>query len=329
MNRRTFGDMMGAQKGFTEDVESEGDDDEEEAWRGGRDSAIEGEEADGTDKFNDAGIAIEPFNMKDEREGGRIDGNMNYTYDKEEGDPDSWIAGLDEAAEEKMIGEAREAAEKRRVRSRKDAMQEAKSARPQRSAKDLKVAIVRILEEDESIAAALKRLVKETSSEKTRTGKRDTSGVDMLTDLVNAMSEAGEPLSYSTTKEGLENEIVTWEYRALDGSVQGPYPTTTMSAWLDAGFFSGASAVYLRKIYPQETPGGGHDGAHDGPSSKRARVADLENDFDDSDDDDDGGGDGGDGGGDGINSATDTSATHQEKGPWISSNDVDFGSRST
>ena len=41
-----------------------------------------------------------------------------------------------------------------------------------------------------------------------------------------------------------------------------------------------------------------------------------------------GGGDGGGGGGDGINSATGTSASHLVKGPWISSNDVDF-TRST
>ena len=49
---------------------------------------------------------IEPFNLKDEREGGHFDENMNYVWKKEQEEPDAWVADLDEAAMEKAIGEA-------------------------------------------------------------------------------------------------------------------------------------------------------------------------------------------------------------------------------
>jgi hypothetical protein len=36
------------------------------------------------------GEVIEPFNLKDEREGGGFDENMNYVFQKERGEVDSW-----------------------------------------------------------------------------------------------------------------------------------------------------------------------------------------------------------------------------------------------
>ncbi len=49
---------------------------------------------------------MEPFNLKDERDGGHFDENMNYVWSKEKVEPDAWLADLDEAAMEKGIGEA-------------------------------------------------------------------------------------------------------------------------------------------------------------------------------------------------------------------------------
>jgi hypothetical protein len=49
---------------------------------------------------------LEPFNLREEREGGNFDASMNYVWRKETGEVDRWIADLDEAEMEKSIGEA-------------------------------------------------------------------------------------------------------------------------------------------------------------------------------------------------------------------------------
>lgn len=41
-------------------------------------------------QFNEMGEVIEPFNLKDEREAGGFDENMNYVFQKEKGEVDAW-----------------------------------------------------------------------------------------------------------------------------------------------------------------------------------------------------------------------------------------------
>ena len=57
-------------------------------------------------KFNDAGEAFEPFNLKNERETGHFDENLNYVFKKEKGEIDAWVAQMDEVSMERAIGEA-------------------------------------------------------------------------------------------------------------------------------------------------------------------------------------------------------------------------------
>lgn len=308
--------------------ESDGDEDERVDGRVAQAQRIEGEEEDGHEKFNDDGVAIEPFNMKNEREGGgRIDGNMNYVFEKEEADPDGWVAGLDETTEEQAIGEAARASAKRRVESRKAAMQF--SRRERRTPPVIKRNIVEMLSPGESIAMALKRLSADakvkTSGSSARV--RNSSAVDELTELVSEAMEAGEALSYSLTREELEHTFVQWEYRALDGSLQGPFPTATMRQWLEAGFFDGDRAVQLRKVYP--TARNNDDDEADAaaiaaltePQAKKARLEDLANDFDDSDDNEDNGSDE-------KNEQTQEKSAKQQRnadvGPWLSSSEIDL-----
>ena len=71
------------------------DDDEEDdrvtegARRRGTQS-YEGEEEGVTDKYDDMGGTVEPFNLKNEREIGGFDENMNFVFHKEEGEVDPW-----------------------------------------------------------------------------------------------------------------------------------------------------------------------------------------------------------------------------------------------
>ena len=47
-----------------------------------------------------------PFNLRDEREAGHFDENMNFVWTRENEEPDAWLADMDEATMEKSIGEA-------------------------------------------------------------------------------------------------------------------------------------------------------------------------------------------------------------------------------
>jgi hypothetical protein len=52
---------------------------------------------------------LEPFNLRDERDRGAFDENMNFVFKRERGELDAWLANLDEAAMEQGIGEAAQA----------------------------------------------------------------------------------------------------------------------------------------------------------------------------------------------------------------------------
>ena len=140
MNLHTFKNVVDAKKAsLAHDL----DDDDEEGEVGAFRGAVDGEEDEGEDKvsnfnfntatylhvfttshftykiyfivkFNDAGEVIEPFNLRDERDSGHFDENMNFVFKKDKGEIDAWLADMDEAAMEKGIGEAAKAS---RVRS--------------------------------------------------------------------------------------------------------------------------------------------------------------------------------------------------------------------
>lgn len=52
------------------------------------------------------GEALEPFNLRGDREEGHFDENMNFVFKKEHSEVDAWLASMDEASMEKSIGEA-------------------------------------------------------------------------------------------------------------------------------------------------------------------------------------------------------------------------------
>jgi hypothetical protein len=57
-------------------------------------------------QFNELGEVIEPFNLREEREVGYFDENQNFIWKREAAEPDAWLANLDEAEMEQVIGEA-------------------------------------------------------------------------------------------------------------------------------------------------------------------------------------------------------------------------------
>ncbi len=110
-------------------------------------------------QFNEMGIAIEPFNMKNEREGaGFIDENMNFVFSKDRADVDAWVAGMDEESMEKAIGEAALAKKKRDMEKQRIEENEEAALKVRRSPLELKQELLQMLRPYETIPVAMRRL---------------------------------------------------------------------------------------------------------------------------------------------------------------------------
>lgn len=94
--------------------------------------------------------------MKEERETGFIDEDMNYVFKKEKGEVDAWVADLDEAAMEKAIGEAALAEKKRLARQAQRESQ--RNDLDSKTPLDLKLELLTYLSPGENIKSALRRL---------------------------------------------------------------------------------------------------------------------------------------------------------------------------
>ncbi|CAM9383898.1 unnamed protein product, partial [Phaeothamnion confervicola] len=132
LETRRLGDRVGVSSGDNVTVGAEDDDDDEEEQAAPRrmTSAISGEEEDTGQRFNEAGDAIEPFNLREEREVGHFDNEGTFVWRKEQEEPDAWIAGLEDGGggSEEAIGAAA-AAQSRRRRAERDAAAAAASRR--------------------------------------------------------------------------------------------------------------------------------------------------------------------------------------------------------
>jgi hypothetical protein len=304
MNRVTFKDVIaGKRDSLAQEVDDDRDSDDENTNGAlGPSSSrrnvglIEGEENDSDLKFNDVGEVLEPFNMKNERDGGHIDSNMNFVYQKDQdGELDAWVANLDEQAMEKAIGDAARAAQRKKTLARKSAIDHANRA-PSRSVLQLKIALVRTMEDGETIAQAIKRLkgqkdggdgVKRDTGKQQKKESNLNEQLDNFFDILNELTNAGDSMDYNDLKETIERDFVKWEYQALDGSLQGPFTHSTISAWVAQGFFS-TTPVYMRKVYntlEKEEPPSSSLSSSVEPARKRTKVEDIAADFDDSDED--------------------------------------------
>lgn len=178
MNIATFGDVAKSKRdSLAHDLDDEDDEEDREIVQ--HKGRIEGEEEDGDEKFNEAGIAIEPFNMKSDRDGGGfVDENMNFVFTKDKVDVDAWVAGMnDEESMEQVIGEAA-IAKKKKDQAR--ALQEEKDAEADLTRKtplELKKEILALMKPGETIPRAMKRLKDQAASGSASTENIGAAGV--------------------------------------------------------------------------------------------------------------------------------------------------------
>ena len=166
---------------------------------------------------------------------------------------------MNEVEMEKSIGEAMKAKMRRH-----DTMQK-RSAEVERkeqlSPTALKEQIIAFGDPHETVAEALQRLSSNKSSganenrgftkrEKKPTSSSSSCSEDVvvnsqkqqmlkLIDLSDQLSSRGLTFIYNTTFAALKNSLSSWEYRAADGTVYGPYSSEEIANWKEMGYFKG------------------------------------------------------------------------------------------
>ena len=314
MNRYTFGDVRGGRRAaLSNELAADGDSDVEEE-RAGRSAKFDGEESMGkdVDRFDEAGVEIEAFNLQAEREeGGHFDANGNYVFRKGNNEQDAWITAIDEADMEKNIGEAAEAKKKRDalVKNKIDSAEKKNEVTSQES---LKKKIIKYGAPKDTVSKAIQRLssaVKGETGSKFKpvlAGKRErkngSGGGDQkavatphkskeeavadkrqmieLIELADQLLSNGMVSVYNMTFEAILNSLFEWEYQGADGNINGPYSCNDIAKWKQGGYFIGAQAVMMRPRKRPSTVSGrkrqvGFLGGGE-PAAKKARKADTE-----------------------------------------------------
>lgn len=211
----------------------------------------------------------------DERERGKFDSNLNFVFEKSNEEVDAWVAELDEGAMETAIGEAALALRRRReLQQRADTA--AASRRVSGSFLQLCLYLLCELRPGETVARAMRRLKAEEPLAKGR-ARRGNPRVELLTDLADQLVSRGVTGAYELVFEALEQMSSQWQYRASDGTLQGPFSLGQIAGWREQGYFTGASAVPMRRVLRPD------DRADAGAGVSAARSDDESDDDDEED----------------------------------------------
>lgn len=281
------------------------------------------------------------FNMEDEKDDGHFDDAGNFVWDDESKkvQEEAW---LDDVSEQ-QIDAAKSAKSRRDFR---DAQGE--ETMTTQAANEM---LAKLLQPRETVLQALKRLgskkgarVKAGSKRKQAQRAEDTRSeeekkqFEQVTEAADFLMRAGEVDVYSQIKEEFapEEELlaqrrrvqfaeqreakseerppkqeVMWEYKATDGQIHGPYPTSSFIAWQAQGYFKGESAVDMRQVPSADAKQESNKKQKQEPAKVSAEQEML-NDFDDSDEEDTG--------------AANGDKTAEDEHPWKRSDLIDFSS---
>lgn len=269
-------------------LEEEDDDDDLIALsRRRKDAEVDGEEEDGNEKFNEMGTVIEPFNLKDEREGGHFDENQNYVFKKERGEVDAWVAEMDEVAMERAIGEAQMAMKIKIAKREQEDIEE--DMKTKRSPLELKKQLLPYLRIGETPVTAMRRFSGKDASKGTRSNKnrrvkgslegtngskvapiltveerkRNRQAIESITEIADRLVASGLNGIYQMSQEALEASTVMWEYQGVgaDGvssMVYGPFSSEQIAGWKASGYFTGSTSVMMRRVIDRQFPKASH-----------------------------------------------------------------------
>eukprot|EP00753_Platysulcus_tardus_P013492 PLAT3690.1.p2 GENE.PLAT3690.1~~PLAT3690.1.p2 ORF type:complete len:398 (-),score=121.33 PLAT3690.1:1570-2688(-) len=230
-----------------------------------------GEERSGEVKFNEKGVPIDPFNLEEEQEGGHFTASGMYVRQKEEGEKDAWLDSVDEVA---VASAAAVAAAAREEKKKEEAEEGATTSA--RNPTQLQYSLVCLLEEDETVKQAIRRLAKSGEQEK----------FDAASEAAIALMSGGGADIYSETIASLSRNIMAsddvrgcqWDYKwSASASEQfGPHSTAQLLGWRDSGAFAGKDVVLRHHGVSDRAEGAGG-------SATGGLLDDLADDDDDDD----------------------------------------------
>ena len=316
--------------------------------RAGQDGEAQRTQINDTTSLAAEGVPIEPFSMEQEETDGTgyFDGDTYvFRRNKDEGEePDAWLDSLEDNGESREKNDVDGSLDSGSKESRIFAVvRKSVEKKPAPSIEvdnlskhELYGKILPLVSDTETVSQAVRRYglllrrkhkkdsknkgnkqpspstEKEGEQHDNRNTKHEELAklcLDELTACANALLFKGDVNIYDSTRNDIlkllpqkeeatqnpsKNPPAQWEYMGnQDGKLHGPYSTEEMLRWTQAGYFVGSQQVKIRTIRKQES------------SSQDDLLADLMDDDDDVSSSDEG---------------------NHVKGPWLSSNDVDFKS---
>jgi len=108
----------------------------------------------------------------------------------------------------------------------------------------LKEELVEYLEDGENVWKAIRRISKEAKSNPNSDSKES---IHTLTELADELLSLGELNIYEMEKDAIILSGIQWEYMGHEQVIHGPFTTNQMAAWVQQGYFTGTSAVYIRR----------------------------------------------------------------------------------
>ena len=233
------------------------------------------------------GVEIEPFNLKEEREGGGgyFDATGNYVFRRGGAgageEEDAWLDGLEDG---KAGGKAKYGDDEEGEGDKDKEEEEGPREMTDAAKAAMYSAIATLLAPKETVPRGLRRLgaLKPKRAAKgaakaavSPEAQAAASAFNQITEAADALLNAGEPDVYGMTREEASTKAQDcttasaasnmfavsaaggeagqmWEYRDPQGAMQGPFTSVQMFQWRSQGFFAGEQAVDVRKYVKQE-----------------------------------------------------------------------------
>ncbi|KAE8890847.1 hypothetical protein PF005_g10020 [Phytophthora fragariae] len=288
------------------------------------------------------------FNMEEEKDEGHFDAEGYFVWDDEakKVQEEAWLDGVselqmgaakhaksrrefrDEQAEETLTTEAANRTLATLLKPRESVLQALKRLGSKKRARVRPGSKRKQAQREETEPA-------QTEEEK-KQFEQVTEAADFLmrsgeVDVYSQMKEEFVPeeellaqrrrVQFSEEREGKSEEQppkqeVMWEYKAADGQIHGPFPTSSFIAWQQQGYFKGESAVDMRQVLNDSV----ENGESKQESTKKQKQEpetvsaeqELLNDFEDSDNEEEAPA------ADGMEKA--------DENPWKRSDPIDFSS---
>ncbi|KAG6612654.1 CD2 antigen cytoplasmic tail-binding protein 2 [Phytophthora cinnamomi] len=221
------------------------------------------------------------FNMEEEKDEGHFDADGNFVWDDEakKVQEEAWLDGVSE----QQMGAAKHAKSRRDFRD--DQAEETLTAE---AANRTLAALLRpretVLQALKRLGSRKRERVRPGAKRKQEQLKEpqqpaqtqeEKRQFEQVTEAADFLMRAGEVDVYSQIKEEFvpEEELlaqrrrvqfaeesegksedrppkreVMWEYKATDGQIHGPFPSSSFIAWQQQGYFKGESAVDMRQV---------------------------------------------------------------------------------